>query len=72
MKTLCAFVFALTLASGAAFAQGSGGGGTEAGPKGGNTGKEQSAQTPTPEQCTKGWDSSMRITQAEFNDKCKK
>lgn len=75
MKTVGALVLALTLATGAAFAQGSGGsggGGTDAGPGGINTGKDSAAQNPTTEQCAKGWDSSMRLTQVEFNEKCKK
>jgi hypothetical protein len=77
MKTLSAFALALTLATGAAFAQGTGGsgsgsGGTDAGPGGVNTGKDAAAQNPTTQQCAKGWDSSMRMTQAEFNEKCKK
>ena len=77
MKTLSAFAFALVLASGAAMAQGSGsgggsGGGTESGPGGVSTGKEAGAANPTAAQCAKGWDSSMRMTQAEFNMKCKK
>ena len=49
----------------------SSGGGTESGPGGKSTGKE-AGTNPTAEQCAKGWDSSMRITQAEFNEKCKK
>ena len=77
MRTISAFAFALVIATGAALAQGSGGsggsgGGTEAGKSGQSTGKETAAQTPTAEQCTKGWDSSMRMTQAEFNAACKK
>ena len=80
MRTISAFAFALVIAIGAALAQGSGGsgsgsgggGGTEAGKSGQSTGKETAAQTPTAEQCTKGWDSSMRMTQAEFNAACKK
>jgi hypothetical protein len=80
MKTVTAIALALTLATGAAFAQGSGGsgsggaagGGTEAGKSGMTTGKESAAQNPTPEQCAKGWDSSMRMTQAEFNAGCRK
>lgn len=78
MKTLSAFAFALILATGAALAQGSGGsgssggGGTETGPGGQNTGKDSAGMTPTAEQCGKGWDSSMRMTRAEFDAACKK
>ena len=80
MKTLSAIALALTLATGAAFAQGSGGaggggssgGGEAAGKSGMNTGKETAAQTPTVEQCKKGWDSSMRMTKMEFDAGCKK
>ena len=79
MKTISAFAFALVIATGAALAQGSGGsgrsgggGGTEAGKSGQSTGKESAAQNPTAEQCTKGWDSSMRMTKAEFDAGCKK
>jgi len=75
MKTLSAIAFSLVLATGAALAQGSGGsggGGTDAGPGGTNTGKDSAGMTPTAEQCAKGWDSTMRMTQAEFNAACKK
>lgn len=78
MKVLSAFTLALVLATGAAMAQGSGsgggggGGGTEPGPSGMNTGKDAAGMNPTPEQCAKGWDATMRVTQAEFNAKCKK
>jgi hypothetical protein len=80
MRTLSAFALALVLATGAAMAQGSGGsgsgsgasGGTESGPGGTSTGKEAGAMNPTPEQCAKGWDSTMRMTQAAFNAACKK
>jgi hypothetical protein len=75
MKTLTAVALALAVSTGAAFAQGSGssgGGGTDAGPGGVNTGKDAAAQNPTTQQCAKGWDSSMRMTRAEFDEKCKK
>jgi hypothetical protein len=78
MRTLSAFVLALVLATGAAVAQSSGGsgsgasGGTESGPGGTSTGKEAGAMNPTPEQCAKGWDSSMRMSQTAFNAACKK
>jgi|SoiMethySBSTD1v2_1073268.scaffolds.fasta_scaffold4751666_1 hypothetical protein len=75
MKTLSAFAFALVLATGAALAQGSGGsgsGGTDVGPGGTNTGKDSAAMNPTVEQCKKGWDSTMRLTRAEFDAACKK
>ena len=74
MKTLSAFAFALVIATGAALAQGSGGsgGGTESGKAGQSTGKESAAQNPTTDQCAKGWDSSMRMTKAEFDAGCKK
>lgn len=74
MRTLSAFALAMALATGAAMAQGtggSGGGGTEPGTSGVNTGKDAAA-TPTAAQCAKGWDSSLNISQAEFNMKCKK
>ena len=76
MRTIGAVAVALVLAGGAAMAQGSGGsgggGGTESGPGGVSTGKEAGAANPTADQCTKGWDSSMRMTKAEFDMKCKK
>lgn len=78
MKTFSAIALSLVLATGAALAQGtggsgsSGGGGTEAGPGGTNTGKSNAAMTPSVEQCQKGWDSSMRMTQAEFKAACEK
>jgi hypothetical protein len=75
MKTLTAAAFALVIASGAAFAQGyggAGGGGTTAGPGGTNTGKDAAGMNPTVEQCKKGWDSSMRMTKAEFDANCAK
>jgi hypothetical protein len=75
MKTLTAAAFALVIAAGAAFAQGSGGaggGGTSAGPGGTNTGKDAAGMNPTVEQCKKGWDSSMRMTKAEFDANCAK
>lgn len=70
MKTLSALALALTLASGAAFAQSSGG--TDTGPSGTNTGKDTAAMNPTVEQCRKGWDSSMRLTRVEFDAACAK
>ena len=70
MRTIGAIALALALSTGAALAQSSGGG-TESGPGGKSTGKE-AGTNPTAEQCAKGWDSSMRITQTEFNEKCKK
>ena len=78
MKTFSAVALALVLASGSAFAQGtggsgsSGGGGTSAGPGGTNTGKDAAGMNPTVEQCKKGWDSSMRMTKAEFDANCAK
>jgi hypothetical protein len=78
MKTLSAIALSLVLATGAALAQGtggsgsSGGGGTDTGPGGTNTGKDAAAMNPTVEQCQKGWDSSMRLTQAEFKAACEK
>src|SRR5688500_333918 len=75
MKTLSAIAVSLVLATGAALAQGSGGsgsGGTDTGPGGTNTGKDAAAMNPTVEQCQKGWDSSMRMTQAEFKAACEK
>jgi hypothetical protein len=78
MKTISAFAFALVLATGAALAQGSGGsgggsgGGTDTSVGGTNTGKDSAGMTPTPEQCKKGWDSSMRMTRAEFDASCQK
>ena len=38
----------------------------------GFTGKDAAAMNPTVEQCQKGWDSSMRLTQAEFKAACEK
>jgi hypothetical protein len=75
MKTIAAFAFAMVVATGAALAQGSGGsgsGGTSAGPGGTNTGKDAAGMNPTVEQCKKGWDSSMRMTKAEFDANCAK
>lgn len=75
MKTLSAVAVALVMATGAALAQGSGssgGGGTDTGPSGQNTGKDSAGMTPTTQQCAKGWDSSMRMTRAEFEAACKK
>ena len=75
MRTLSAFGLAFVLATGAALAQGSGGsgsGGTDVGPGGTNTGKDSAAMNPTVEQCKKGWDSTMRLTRAEFDAACKK
>lgn len=73
MKTLTAVTLALALSTGAAFAQGAGGsGGTDTGPGGVNTGKDSAAMNPTVEQCKKGWDSSMRLTRAEFDAACAK
>jgi hypothetical protein len=75
MKTLSAIAVSLVLATGAALAQGTGGagsGGTDTGPGGTNTGKDAAAMNPTVEQCQKGWDSSMRLTQAEFKAACEK
>ncbi len=75
MKTLSVFALTLALATGAAFAQGSGsgsGGGTEAGESGKSTGKSNAAMTPTVDQCKKGWDSTMRMTEAEFKAGCAK
>jgi hypothetical protein len=78
MKTLSAFALAFALATGGALAQGSGGsgssggGGTDTGPSGQNTGKDSAGMTPTTQQCAKGWDSTMRMTRAEFDAACKK
>ena len=74
MKTFTAVALALALSTGAAFAQGTGGssGGTDTGPGGTNTGKDSAAMNPTVEQCKKGWDSSMRLTRAEFDAACAK
>ncbi len=75
MKILTSAAVALVIATGAAFAQGSGGsgsGGTTAGPGGTNTGKDAAGMNPTVEQCKKGWDSSMRMTKAEFDANCAK
>jgi hypothetical protein len=62
MKTLSAIAVSLVLATGA----------TDTGPGGTNTGKDAAAMNPTVEQCQKGWDSSMRLTQAEFKAACEK
>ena len=67
MKTMSAFALAMVLATGGALAQG----GTETGPSGTSTGKEAGTK-PTPQQCAKGWDSSMRTTKAEFDAACSK
>jgi hypothetical protein len=77
MKYLGALTLALVLSTGAALAQGAGGGsggsvgGAETGKGGTSTGREASIK-PTADQCAKGWDSFMRMTQAEFNAGCKK
>ena len=77
MKTLSAFTLALVLATGAAMAQGTGGsgsssGGTDTGPGGTNTGKDAASMNPSPQQCAQGWNSSLRMTKAEFDAACKK
>lgn len=78
MKTLSAIALTLMLATGSALAQGTGGsgsgssGGTDTGAGGTNTGKDAAGMIPTVEQCRKGWDSSMRMTKAEFDANCAK
>jgi hypothetical protein len=71
MKTLSSVALALVLATGAALAQGSGGG-TDTGPGGTNTGKDSATMNPTPQECAQGWNSSMRMTKTEFDQACKK
>lgn len=68
MRTLAAIAFATLLATGGAVAQDSGSGG-ESGPGGQSTGREVGAM-PTVEDCERGWDPSMRVTEAEFNIAC--
>jgi hypothetical protein len=65
MRTMSAFLLALTLASGAAMAQG-----TESTPEGTNTGREIGSK-PTPEECAQGWTANSRWTYAEFAATCR-
>lgn len=74
MRTLSALALAMVLATGGAFAQGTGGsgsGGTAAGTGGTSTGKDASAK-PTPQDCARGYQTGARWTKMEFDEACKK